>query len=252
MNKKKIINNLNPLFFKGICHRGYHNSKDTENGLKAFENALNVQMAIELDVHLTKDDQLIVVHDSELERVTSKKGIVEDLTLKEIKDNYSLLDGEKLPTLKEVFDLVKERVPIVIELKVYNRNYKPLAKRLKQDLSQVKDKKNFMLISFDPRALFPFKNSGFIRQLLVAHDGKHEYVYAFRHFFEGVDLEYTFLKMRKIQKYSKKHVINIWTVEDKEIAKESLPYVDTITFQNMDCNDIKELLKEKNKDLFKQ
>lgn len=246
MKKSDVIQNLNPKFFQGICHRGYHNDKDTENGLNAFKNALDNDMAIELDVHLTKDKQLIVVHDSELKRVTGKDGIVESLTLAELKNNYRLLDGEQLPTLKEVFDLIQERVPIVIELKVYKRNYKELSKRLKDELESVKDKKNFMLISFDPRALLPFDDSGFIRQLLVAHDGKHEYVYLFRHFFEGVDLEYTFLEMKKIQRYAKKHVINVWTVEDTKIVDSSLPYVDTITFQHIDCNYVRDALKSKN------
>lgn len=246
MNKKQIIESVNPLFLKGICHRGYHNEKDTENGLKAFQNAIDIHMPIELDVHLTTDDRLIVIHDSQLKRITGKEGIVEEMSVQEIQQNYTLLDGEKIPTLQKVFDLVKERVPIVIELKVYNRNYKPLAKRLMEELKQVKDKKNFMLISFDPRALLPFKKSGFVRQLLVAHDNKHEYVYMFRHFFEGVDLEYTFLDWKKVRRYSKKHFVNIWTVEKEEIVNKSIPYVDTITFQNMDYQIVKTALEKKN------
>lgn len=247
MTKEEIIKNMNPLLFNGICHRGYHNQNDTENGLKAFKNALDNNMAIELDVHLTKDNKLIVIHDSNLKRVTNKEGIVEDLTLEELKNNYTLLDGEQLPTLQEVFSLVNERVPIVVELKVYKRNYKPLAEKLKEELECIKDKKNILLISFDPRALLPFKNSGFMRQLLVANDGKHDYVYMFRHMFEGVDLEYTFLKQKRVQNYSKKHVINIWTVESNDIVTSSLPYVDTITFQNIDCNFVRDQLTNKNK-----
>ncbi len=245
MKKEEIIKKVDPRFFLGICHRGYHNKNDTENGLRAFKNALDNDMALELDVHLTKDNQLIVIHDSELERVTGKKGIVETMSVKEIKEGYHLLDGEEIPTLKEVFDLIQEKVPIVIELKVYQKNYKPLAKKLMEELAMVKDKGKYMLISFDPRALLPFKDSGFVRQLLVAHDNKHEYVYHFRHFFEGVDLEHTFLSMKKIQNYHKKHIINIWTVEDEKIVTSSLPYVDTITFQNIDCNFVRDSLKKK-------
>lgn len=244
MKKEKILNSINPLFLKGICHRGLHNDIYTENGLKAFENALNNNMAIELDVHLTKDNQIVVVHDSQLKRVTNKDGIVEDLTLVELNE-YKLLDGEKIPTLQEVFSLIQERVPIVVELKVYNKNYKALAKHVKEELKSIKDKKNIMLISFDPRALLPFDDSGFIRQLLVAHDGKHEYTYVFRHLFEGVDLDYTFFKHKKYQKYCKKHFVNAWTIESKEVVDSILPYVDTITFQLMDHEYVKEKLAEK-------
>lgn len=245
MKKEDLMKTVDERFFLGICHRGYHNQTDTENGIKAFQNAIDNNMAIELDIHLTKDNKLVVIHDSELERVTGKKGIVEDLTLDEIKKNYRLLDQEEIPSFKEVLSLIQERVPLVIELKVYKKNYKPLANRLKEELKDIKDKSKYMLISFDPRALLPFKNYGILRQLLVAHDNKHEYVYHFRNLFEGVDLEYTFLKMKKIQRYSKKHIVNIWTVEDKDIVSSSLPYVDTITFQHIDCNFVRDALKKK-------
>ena len=245
MNKEDLKKKLDPRFFYGICHRGYHNEKDTENSLNAFKNAINNDMAIELDVHLTTDNKLVVIHDSTLKRVTGKDGIVESLSTKELKENYRLLDGEFIPTFKEVLDLVNEQVPLVIELKVYKGNYKALAKRLKEELKDIKDKSKYMLISFDPRALLPFKHFGIVRQLLVANDGKHEYVYMFRHYFEGVDLQYSFLKMNKVKRYYKKHIINIWTVEDKDVVDSSLPYVDTITFQHIDCNYVRDKLKNK-------
>lgn len=245
MKKEEIKKSLDPRFFYGICHRGYHNSVDIENGLRAFKNAIKNDMAIELDVHLTKDNKLVVIHDSSLLRVTGKEGIVEDLTLEELKNNYLLKDDEQIPSLQEVLSLINERVPLVIELKVYKRNYKALANKLKEELKNIKDKSKYMLISFDPRALLPFKKFGIVRQLLVAHDNKHEYVYHFRNFFEGVDLEYTFLNMKKVRRYYKKHIINIWTVEDKGIVTSSLPYVDTITFQHIDCNFVRDSLKNK-------
>lgn len=245
MKKEEIKKSLDPRFFYGICHRGYHNSVDIENGLRAFKNAIKNDMAIELDVHLTKDNKLVVIHDSSLLRVTGKEGIVEDLTLEELRDNYLLKDDEQIPSLQEVLSLINERVPLVIELKVYKRNYKALANKLKEELKDIKDRSKYMLISFDPRALLPFKKFGIVRQLLVAHDNKHEYVYHFRHFFEGVDLEYTFLNMKKVRRYYKKHIINIWTVEDKGIVTSSLPYVDTITFQHIDCNFVRDSLKNK-------
>lgn len=246
MKKEQVLSKINPLFLKGICHRGLHNSEYTENGLNAFQNAIDHNMAIEFDIHLTTDNELIVFHDSELKRCTGKEGIVEHLSSKEIKENYKLLDGEEIPTLKDVFDLVNEKVPVVIELKVYEKNYKSLAARLKQELQNIKDKKNYMLISFDPRALFPFKHFGIVRQLLVANDHKHEYTYILRRFFEGVDLQYTLLKHKCIQNYAKKHFTNIWTVESKEVVDSYLPFVDTITFQLMDQDYIKDQLIKKN------
>ena len=233
MKKQQVINNINPLVLKGIAHRGLWNEELTENGIPAFQNAIDHNVAFELDIHLTKDNQLLVCHDSELYRTTGKKGIIEDLTLAEIKENYRLHDGSSLPTLEEVLALTSERVPIIIELKAYQRNHKRLALRFLECLPLIKDKKNFMLISFDPRALLPLKKSGIMRSLLVVRDGKHDIIYAFRHFFESVDLDQRFFTKKNVQRYSKKHFVNCWTIETEEQAKALAPYVDTITFQKV-------------------
>ncbi|HBZ89857.1 MAG TPA: glycerophosphodiester phosphodiesterase, partial [Lachnospiraceae bacterium] len=64
MNKETALKRINPAFLKGICHRGLHNDRFSENGLKAFENAIKEKMPIELDVHITSDNKLVVFHDS--------------------------------------------------------------------------------------------------------------------------------------------------------------------------------------------
>ena len=155
MNKKKVLSKLNPLFLKGIAHRGLHNDKYTENGMNAFSNAIRHNVAIEFDIHLTKDNELIVCHDEDLKRTTGKSGIIEDLTLEEIKNNYRLLDGGEVPTFLEVLDLVHEQVPLVIELKVFRKNYKPLAKKVIEVLNEkVVDKKNYSAWAGMPAVAF--------------------------------------------------------------------------------------------------
>ena len=245
MTKKKVLSKLNPLFLKGIAHRGLHNEQFTENGMKAFENAIKHGVPLEFDLHLTKDNQLVVCHDEDLKRTTGKEGIIEYLTLKEIKENYHLLDGGEIPTFEEVLDLVHEQVPIVIELKVYEKNYKPLAKRFKEVLMpKVKDKKNYMIISFDPRSLWPLKRLGIIRSLLVAKS--HIYVYNyFRWTIETVDLEQVLFDEKRIQKYHKRHLVNAWTIESEEQLYKILPYVDTVTFQHMDERVVNAMLSNK-------
>lgn len=244
MNKKRVISHLNPLFLNGIAHRGLHNEEFTENGLKAFQNAKDHNLAIELDVHVTKDHQLIVCHDDELLRTTGKKGIIEELTSKEIRDNYRLLDGGVVPTFKEVLSLTNEEIPIVVELKVHEKNFVPLAKQLKKELRSIKNKKNYFLISFDPRALVPFKFSGFMRSLLICK--QHESSYKYLRFFESLDVEDVLLQEPKYQKYSKKHFVNVWTITNSEKLEKVLPYVDTVTFQEMDFQEVTNRLKTKN------
>lgn len=234
MKKEEIIKSINPLFLKGVAHRGYHNEQYTENGFNAFKNAIDNNFAFELDVHLTKDEKLIVSHDSSLKRTTGKEGIIEELTLEEIKSNYHLLDGSEVPTLEEVFEFTKEIVPIVVELKPYTKtkNYKVLAFKVMDALKEIKDKRNIILISFYPQCLLPFKGSGFIRCLLV--DRKNSWIFALRHFFEGVDLEWQLLKEEKYQKAKQNKLVMCWTIENKKDYNEIKDFADSVTFQHFD------------------
>ena len=241
MKKEKAISKINPVFLKGIAHRGLHNEKFTENGMKAFQNAIDHGVAFEFDIHLTKDNELVVCHDENLIRTTGKDGIIEDLTLKEIKDNYRLLDGGEIPTLQEVLDLNKEKVPMVIEMKVFRKNYKPLAAKTKEMLKQIKDKRNVLLISFDPRSLWPFKHEGFIRSLLVAKSD--EYTWFFKRTVESVDLDLLLFEEKRVLRYIKKHFTNIWTIDSEEKLKKYAPLVDTVTYQFIDPKVVREELK---------
>ncbi len=241
MKKEKAISKINPVFLKGIAHRGLHNEEFTENGIKAFQNAIDHGVAFEFDIHLTKDNELVVCHDENLIRTTGKDGIIEDLTLKEIKENYHLLDGGEIPTLQEVLDLNKEKVPIVIEMKVFRKNYKPLAAKTKEMLRRIKDKRNVLLISFDPRSLWPFKHEGFVRSLLVAKSD--EYTWFFRRSVESVDLEDKLFEEKRVLRYTKKHFTNIWTIDSKEKLKKYAPLVDTVTYQFIDPKVVMEELK---------
>lgn len=228
MNKKNI-DKFNKAYLGLICHRGFHDEKATENGLKAFQNAIDMGLPFELDIHITKDKKLVVCHDSQLKRTTSKGGIIEDLTLEEIKNNYRLVDGSQIPTFEEVLSLNKGRSLIVVELKVYNRNYKELAKATNEVLMKIEDKKSLVLISFDPRALIRVKRSGFPTGLLICKS--HYYVWMTRYLFDSVDIEECLLKDKKVQRYRKKHLVNVWTIEKQEDLDSVLDFADAYTFQ---------------------
>ncbi|KPJ63387.1 MAG: hypothetical protein AMS15_00430 [Planctomycetes bacterium DG_23] len=106
-----------------IAHRGW-SAEFPENTLSAFRAAceLGVDM-VEVDVRLTNDGELVAMHDREVSRTTNGKGSVSQLTLKQIKslDAGSWFDkrfsGEKVPTLKEVLDVVSGKSGILMEVK---------------------------------------------------------------------------------------------------------------------------------------
>ncbi len=99
-----------------IGHRGAR-AYEPENTLRSFKKALELGVnAIELDVRRTKDGKLVVIHDNKVDRTTNGKGLVNELTLEEIK-KLNTEKGEKIPTLEEALDFLDKKVKILIELK---------------------------------------------------------------------------------------------------------------------------------------
>lgn len=99
-----------------IAHRGA-SAYEPENTLRAFERAIEMGATqAELDVHLSRDGQVVVIHDPDLSRTTSGRGLVSSLDLDEIQ-RFDAGQGEHVPTLAEVIDRVGSRLRLYIELK---------------------------------------------------------------------------------------------------------------------------------------
>jgi glycerophosphoryl diester phosphodiesterase len=99
---------------------GHRGARDLapENTLAGFRLAHELGCdAVELDVQLTRDGRLAVIHDETLERTTNGHGLVSDCTLEELK-RLDAGSGERIPSLEEVFDLLADSgMRIQIELK---------------------------------------------------------------------------------------------------------------------------------------
>ena len=106
-----------------IAHRGC-SANYPENTMVSFENAIEIGAdMIELDVTLSEDGKVVVIHDDTLDRTTNSGGSV----IRKKWDTLKKLDAgswfapkfcsERIPCLKEVLDLVKDRIPINIEIK---------------------------------------------------------------------------------------------------------------------------------------
>jgi glycerophosphoryl diester phosphodiesterase len=97
-------------------HRGAA-ALEPENTLLSIGRAIEIGVdAVEIDVRLSKNKDLVVIHDGTLDRTTSGTGPVSHFGLNEIKE-LDAGKGETIPTLQEVFDLIDRRVTLVIELK---------------------------------------------------------------------------------------------------------------------------------------
>lgn len=103
---------------KYIAHRGLHDDKCPENSMGAFEQAIENDYAIELDVHKIEDGTIVVFHDETLKRITGEDGYITQIKTADDLKKYKLLGSNySIPTLKEVLDFVDGRVPILIEIK---------------------------------------------------------------------------------------------------------------------------------------
>jgi glycerophosphoryl diester phosphodiesterase len=99
---------------KIYAHRG-SSGTHPENTIAAFLDAAKLPIhGIEFDVHMTKDGELVVIHDEQIDRTSNGKGYVRDMTLAELR-NYDFgswfspkFRGELIPTLYEVLDIYSE------------------------------------------------------------------------------------------------------------------------------------------------
>lgn len=141
-----------------VAHRGGA-ALAPENTLGAFENALKLGVdMVECDVHLSKDGELIVMHDFTVSRTTNGIGEIRELTLAEIKNlnaaarsTLTSWSPQTVPTLGEVLDLVKGKAGIQIEIKVGagNARYPGIEKKV-IDLVNAREMTNdVIIISFD-------------------------------------------------------------------------------------------------------
>lgn len=106
-----------------IGHRGAP-SRAPENTIASFRAALEIGVdGLELDVHLSADGHLVVIHDANLKRTTNGQGLVHEHTLAQLKQLDAgtwfgpAFVGERIPTFDEVLDLVAKRVPLQVEIK---------------------------------------------------------------------------------------------------------------------------------------
>jgi glycerophosphoryl diester phosphodiesterase len=147
-----------------IAHRG-NSSERPENTKAAFVSALEVGAEIiELDVQLTGDGHIVVIHDDSLDRTTSGQGRVAERTLGEIRalsagyperfgDRFA---GERVPTLGETLELLRGRARVMIEIKkesVTEDDTGGVEARVIEEVRRKRMAAEVALISFERRAL---------------------------------------------------------------------------------------------------
>lgn len=142
-----------------IAHRGLHDLKaDTpENSLAAFHEAVKAELAIEIDIHLTADGEVVVFHDDTPERMCGVDGKVESFTLKQLRALRLQGTEEGIPTLRECLAVVSGKVPLMIEFKCGFDNWKALCEAAEVILRDYDGP--YFVQSFFPLALWWYRRN---------------------------------------------------------------------------------------------
>lgn len=235
------MSNIEWLTKLPISHRGLHdlNNKCWENTLPAFQAAIDKNFAIECDVHLTKDKKIIVFHDDDLKRLAKREGKITELTLDEARKLKIGTTGDHAPSLREVLDLVKGRVPLVIELKGIEGQDDGLIQGVANELATYSGP--VAIMSFCHHLIRDFARlapgipcgltaEGSNTKALEAHFSMlaHKLDFVSYHVDELPSPFITFIR-------EKLHMpVITWTVKNMESKRRSDLYADQITFEGFD------------------
>jgi len=221
----KDLTNLDNIV---LAHRGIHDNKMIpENSIPAFKRAILKSLPIELDLHVLKDQTVVVFHDDNLKRMTGYDKDIKDTTYEEIKNLKLLKTKEVIPTFSEVLKLVNGQVLLDIEIK-NDDNLKRNLPIICKELDSYKGK--FMVKSFFPEYVAWLKNNreNFVRGILISNKNCKMWYKVlmnsllipiiYKPDFYAYDK--TAINYKHVQKLRKKHPVLIWTIRgSKELEK---------------------------------
>ena len=215
-----------------------------ENTLAAFEKAVELGAdGVEFDVQLTKDEKVVVIHDELIDRTMTGSGLVKDYTLKELRQMSagkffsSDFKAEKIPTLEEVLETVKDLEVINIELKNY-LPYPGLEEKVLQLVDKFEIRDKTIISSFNHYSLGKVKKmqpaikTGALLMAKIINPAD----YAFKRGFDALHIHFLTADQEIINKsHFMGMQVNVYTVNFPESVVELLEKeVDMIMTDNLE------------------
>ncbi|MBS6194580.1 MAG: glycerophosphodiester phosphodiesterase [Clostridiales bacterium] len=240
---------------KIFAHRGF-SGMYPENTMLAFQKAYEAGCdGIELDVQLTKDGVVVIMHDEKVDRTTNAKGYIRDYTYEELcrfdccGKFPGMFEFQKIPTLREYLEWAKERgVFTNIELKNSVYYYRHLEEKVMELIREFQMEEKVLLSSFNLvsmlkcRQMMPRIPMGFLMETRMdnmgqfAKDNQMEYYHP--------DKEY--LTKEMVEECHRQGIgVNVWTVNRKKRMKQMAEWKVDGIFTNYP--DIAQELKKKGK-----
>lgn len=233
------IENIKKKDFKIIGHKGAAGYAP-ENTLASLQVALDMKVdMIEIDVHMTKDGEVVVFHDEDVSRTTDGSGKIHEMTLEEVKklDAGSWFSpkfaGERVPTLREAINLVHGSADILIDIKSKGHEfYDNFAEKIVDIIDEKQDNKEWCIVqSYEQEYLehaYSRDSTIKMKKLMMGEDesmllsfylnsksfmtnrNKH-------HFFETINPHYTTLSQRRIFRlHARGYNVHTYVVNEPE------------------------------------
>jgi glycerophosphoryl diester phosphodiesterase len=202
-----------------IGHRGAA-ALEPENTLLSIKRAMDIGVdAVEIDVHLSKEKELVVIHDATVDRTTNGTGPVSGYTVQEIK-RLDAGKGEAIPTLQEVIDLIDKQVLLIIELKEQGTERSVVDLLVRNNLFD-----KACVISFWHRLVKTVKEmDGRIKTGVLLVGSPVDTCIAAHASADALVMKYTFIDRELVEMAHEKGLkVFIWNIDDRDFLK---PYVD--------------------------
>lgn len=206
-----------------LAHRGY-SALYPENTMEAFKKAYEKGFdGVETDVHLTKDGEMVLIHDEKINRTSTGKGYVKDYTLEELRQFnycYKSYGHYDIPTLKELLEFIKGKDFVVnIELKTDVFHYPDIEKKVHTLVKTMGVEKQVYYSSFYLPSVLKMKEldpTCYVGYLMEYNYTK-KYSELLENQIKAFHPRYTFMTQKRIQDLKSKGImIAVWTVLNKQ------------------------------------
>ena len=216
-----------------IAHRGLHSNANNiyENTKESFLAAVNENYAIECDVVLSKDHEVVVLHDENLKRLCNLDKNVSNLTMNELRSLKIYESNSNIISLDEMLHVVSAHVPIIIEIK---GKFTPfIEERIQEIIRSYKGPialKTFNLKSVEWLIKFlPYVYKGLV---IDSNTNNFEAILDLNIDFVSCDIE--FIESNLVDRLKKKGLpIITWTVDNEDKKKKANLIADNIIFENI-------------------